>query len=257
MSLKPIVNAPSLQEKMQEQEFQVLDLAFLGSLLPGIIHNLATPLSGVLGATQLLEKRASTMEELVEGLESLTEAERSELNSQFTRTRTNVDILSRNAKHLADVLQIIVHRINRGNGSTREFFSLNELIQNELRFLDANLTFKHKVKKTITLGPDLPAAKAVYGHVASVLDEFVSGTVALHNFSQGIMTMEFVTGATDRHVTLDIAAPVIRLENSVEATEPLDFYLQRLRGDSWLAQVQSDPELRRLALACPRRDAVP
>jgi hypothetical protein len=257
MSLKPLVKDANPQNGIQEQEYQVLDLAFLGSLLPGIIHNLATPLSGVLGATQLLEKRASTMEDLVGGLVSLTEAERSELNSQFTRTRTNVDILARNAKHLADVLQIIVHRINRGNGTAREYFSLNELIQNELRFLDANLTFKHKVKKTITLGPDLPEAKAVYGYVASVLDEFVSTTVAQHDFTKGIMDMEITTGVTDRHVTLDIIAPVTRCDNSFEPSEPMEFYLERLRGDGWMAQLQSDPGMRRLALACPRRDVIP
>lgn len=245
--------APS-QEKLQ-QEFQVLDLAFLGSLLPGIIHNLATPLSGVLGATQLLEKQASSLEELVTGLDTLTSAERSELGVQFDRTKTNVDILARNAKHLADVLQIVVQRINRGNATAREYYSLNELLQTELRFLDANLTFKHKVKKQITLGPDLPAAKSVYSHVASTLDEFVSTTVNLHDFNKGLMEMSFVTGADDHFVTIDVQAPVIAQPGAVPPADPLKSYLERLRSDRWEAYVQTDVSQRSMHLGCPRRNS--
>jgi signal transduction histidine kinase len=240
------------QGKLLPQEFQALDLAFLGSLLPGIIHNLATPLSGVLGATQLLEKRASTIEELVEQLESLAEAERAELVKQFDRNRTNVDILARNAKHLADLLQVLVQRINRGSCNAPEYYSLNDLLQNELRFLDSNLTFKHKVKKQVSLAPDLPVIKCVYGHVAAALDEFVISTLSLHDFGKGISEMDFATACDSDNVTLDVIARLVLHPNPMDISGPLESYLDRLREENWKIQCECSDVRRALCLSCSR-----
>jgi signal transduction histidine kinase len=237
---------------MLPQEFQALDLAFLGSLLPGIIHNLATPLSGVLGATQLLEKRASTIEELVAQLESLAEAERAELAKQFDRNRTNVDILARNAKHLADLLQVLVQRINRGSCTAAEYYSVNDLLQNELRFLESNLAFKHKVKKQVSLAPDLPVIKYVYGHVAAAMDEFVISSLSLHDFSKGISEMEFATSANEAVVMVNVIGHLIMQQNPMDVAGPLESYLQRLREENWTAQCSMSSDLRKLHLSCPR-----
>jgi signal transduction histidine kinase len=239
--------------RLYQQDFQALNLAFLGSLVPGFIHNMATPLSGVLGATQLLEKRASSLEELLRDNEHLSEAERAELEKQFERTRTNVDILARNAKHLADILQIIVQRITRGNTGAEEFYSLSELVQNELRFLDSNLNFKHKVKKQVTLGTTVPTAKYVYGHVASALDEFVIGTMALHDLTRGIMEMDFATEADDSHVSVIIEARYIPVDSISPDPEPFESYLRRLSESGWKVTHELSTGKRRLQLACPRR----
>ena len=243
---------PTARQRMLPQEFQALDLAFLGSLLPGIIHNLATPLSGVLGATQLLEKRASTIEDMFEQLESLSDAERGELDKQFERNRTNVDILSRNAKHLADLLQVLVQRINRGSCSAAEYYSLNDLLQNELRFLESNLTFKHKVKKQVSLAPDVPAIKYIYGHVAASLDEFVVGTLSLHDFTKGISEMEFATDADSASVSLMATAHIILQQNPMDISGPLESYLERLRDDGWTTECSMTDTLRKLGLSCRR-----
>jgi signal transduction histidine kinase len=237
---------------MLPQEFQALDLAFMGSLLPGIIHNLATPLSGVLGAAQLLEKRASSFEELVGQLETLAEAERDELVKQFDRNRTNVDILARNAKHLADLLQVLVQRINRGSCTAAEYYSLNDLLQNELRFLESNLTFKHKVKKQVALAPNLPLIKYVYGHVAAALDEFVISTLSMHDFSRGISEMEFSTASDEVAVMIGVIAKLIPQPADLDISGPLDSYLERLREEHWTAQCTGAPDRRELHLSCPR-----
>jgi signal transduction histidine kinase len=236
-----------------QQNFQTLDMAFLGSLVPGLIHNMATPLSGVLGATQLLERRASSLEELLRANDHLNEAERAELDKQFERTRTNVDILARNAKHLADILQIIVQRITRGNAGAEEYYSLSELVQNELRFLEANLNFKHKVKKQVTLGVTLPTAKYVYGHVASALDEFVINTMSQHDLRRGIMEMDFSTEADATHVSVVVEARFVPLSDEAPEAGPLESYLARLRESGWLATQESNAGVRKLRLACPRR----
>jgi signal transduction histidine kinase len=239
----------------QTQEFQDLELSFLGSLVPGIIHNMATPLSGVLGATQLLEKRGAAISEIVSDTQGMGEAERTELIKQLDRNRANVDILSRNARHLADILHCLVQRINRGSSSLKEYHSLNELLQNELLFLDANLNFKHKVKKQLSLGTEVRTAKYVYGQVAATIDEFVSSSLAAHDFKRGVMEMDFRTGPADSRMALWIEVRGASAVPAAEECATLYSCLDILRADGWAVELESNDGVRRLRLLCPRETA--
>lgn len=236
----------------QDKEFQDLELAFLGSLVPGIIHNMATPLSGVLGATQLLEKRASQISELLTDLERLGEAEQAELLKHLDRNRTNVDILARNAKHLAEILQCLVQRINRGSSSVKEYHSLNELLQNELHFLEANLTFKHKVKKQLSLGEEISTIKYVYGYVATTIDEFVTSCMVAHDVKNGMMEIDFITMPGDTSMALIIEARYPADEPVVSECSTLAYCFDLLRGDDWTVEYECSGNKRRLRLLCPK-----
>jgi hypothetical protein len=236
----------------QDKEFQDLELAFLGSLVPGIIHNMATPLSGVLGATQLLEKRASQIGELLADINRLGEVEQAELLKHLDRNRTNVDILARNAKHLADILQCLVQRITRGSSSIKEYHSLNELLQNELRFLEANLTFKHKVKKQVSLGEEITTIKYVYGYVATTIDEFVTSCMAVHDAKNGMMEMDFMTVPGDGCMTITIEARYPADEPVVAECGTLACCFDLLRGDGWTVEYECMGSKRRLNLHCPK-----
>ncbi len=234
-------------------DLQALDLAFLGSLLPGIIHNWATPLSGVIGATQLLERRVSIIQDLLSHYETLTAAERDELHRQLDRNRTNVDILSRNAQHLADLLQVLVQRITRGNGSARDAFPLHELVQSELRFLDANLQFKHKAKKCITLNPVTPASPFSYGYVAAVIDELVTSAIGAHDFAKGQIEMDFSTGAEHNVADIRLAMRFIAIAPTESLPGPMPVYLERLKEDGWTVEYASDSGTMTLRLSRPER----
>jgi signal transduction histidine kinase len=239
----------------QDQEFQDLELAFLGSLVPGIVHNLATPLSGVLGATQLLEKRTETISDMLTDGQDFGETERSELLKQLDRNRANVDILARNARHLADILRGLVQRINRGSSGVREYYPLNELLQDELRFLDANLAFKHKVRKQVTLGAEVRTIKYVYGHVAAAVDEFVTASMAAHDFRQNGMEMDFRTEPGETHVELRIEARSSHLTARADEESTLCRCLDLLRDEGWTVEMEYREGLRRMRLLCPRQTA--
>jgi signal transduction histidine kinase len=251
---------PSVQPLSREsspQDFQTLDLAFLGSLLPGIIHNWATPLSGVIGATQLLEKRATLIEDLLKDVEQLSAAERDELQKQLDRNRTNVEILSRNAQHLADLLQILVYRITRGSGVSRDFFPLNELVQNELRFLEANLHFKHKVRKQITLAAVVPATAFSYGFVATAIDELITYTIARHNHAQGVLEMDFVTGSENDSAMIRIEARICAADSGKSRSGSLDLHLTRLKDDGWAVDLVEQGNSLCLTLQRPQKQSMP
>jgi hypothetical protein len=231
---------------------QTIDLAFLGSLVPGFIHNMATPLSGVLGATQLLEKRVSNIENLLKDANLLPESSQADLVHQLERNRTNVEILAKNAKHLADILQVIVHRINRGSVSTPEFHSLPDLVRSELRFLEANLVFKHKVKKQLESLSDVPLTRFVYGHMAAAIDEFVSGTLALYDSAKQQMEMDFSTDVTPAEVTFVMRSRFTPRTALPYPTDLLEPCLERLREDGWTTEALDESGYRELRLTRKR-----
>jgi hypothetical protein len=228
-------------------------MAFLGSLLPGIIHNLSTPLSGVLGATQLLEMRTSSTEELVNHSADLDNALREELNKNFERNRINIDIITRNAKYLSDIIHILVQRINRGTSDRKDSFPLNDLVRNEIRFLEADLVFKHKVKKNISLGPDAAVKQYVYGHVATMIDEFITYAIESNDFSVALMEMDFETCLDGTHMVVKITARITPSPTGEGHASSLDTYAERLRANGWLAEIKVAPTVMTLELACPRQ----
>jgi hypothetical protein len=232
--------------------FQTLDLAFIGSMVPGIIHNLATPLSGVLGATQLLEKRTASFEEVLNKSESLDESDQLALQEQLERHRTNVEILARNAQHLADILQVLVQRINRGSHNGQAMHSLSDLVQQELKFLDANLIFKHKVRKNVSLCAELKLEKFIYGHVAATLDEFVTAAIARHDFAQAMLDMDFITSSEDDSASLTLTAHLSPCTNVSEHGEMLEPCLDRLRAEGWHTEIKMANNTMGLKLTCPK-----
>ena len=135
-------------------DFEALEREFLGSMLPGIVHNLATPLSGVIGATQLLEMRVGEQDRLLGELERGVSQSAEALRTQHHKSRSNLDIMSRNARHLTELLQVIIRRFHRAAQETTGPMSLFELVSNELQFLDAKLTYKHKARKRFDLAKD-------------------------------------------------------------------------------------------------------
>jgi hypothetical protein len=231
---------------------QTMDLAFLGSLVPGIIHNMATPLSGVLGATQLLEKRVSSFETLLKEANLLDDPSHPDLMLQLERNRTNVEILAKNAKHLADILQVVVHRINRGSVNTPEFHLLPDLVRSELRFLEANLVFKHKVKKQIEPLSDVPLTRFVYGYVAAAIDEFVSGTLALQDPEQNQMEMSFFTDVAPTDLIFVMRACFSPRRVQPFPTDLLDPCLERLREDGWETELLDESGCRELRMTRKR-----
>jgi len=229
-----------------------IDLAFLGSLVPGIVHNLATPMSGVLGATQLIENRNATLSDIIASLQLLDESQRSELLTQFDRGRASVDILARNARHLAELLQVIVQRLNRGATLTREFYSLNDLIQNEVRFLESDLSFKHKVKKQLVLAPDLPSSKFVYGHVAAAVDAFVTDLLSRHNFEAGPLEIEFTTEIKQNSPCLILTARYASNEADEASEITKDPGFVRLENEGWTVEWNRILGELQVQLLCPK-----
>jgi len=125
------------RNELELELIQASRMAFLGVYSQGIIHNLNGPLNSVLGFSTLLCRN---------------------LPEDEIPRRIKCD-----AQRMAAMVVSLANRWKRASASEREPLNLNEIILEELSFLEADLFFKHNVEKELDLAPDLPVLAGVYG----------------------------------------------------------------------------------------------
>ncbi len=129
----------AMEKRQYQLELQLINehkLAAIGELASGIAHNLNTPIAVIQGNAELLQLKYP-YEEIID------------------------KILLQTSK-LSELIEIIVHKAINENNPETEPLNINQLIENELKFLNAHLFFKHKVNKIIKLDPKLPIIPATY-----------------------------------------------------------------------------------------------
>ncbi|MBM3325188.1 MAG: hypothetical protein FJY66_05925 [Calditrichaeota bacterium] len=228
---------------------ELFELVRLGTLVRGIMHNLSTPLSGVIGGIQLLEMRAAAITEGIEKLKKPSEGSWQEIQSHHERNQKNIELISRNARNLADLLQNFVERMNRFTLKAPDIYSLNQLVEMELRFLDSNLTFKHRVRKSVQLAKDPPPIRCTFSLFAKAFDEIAYTAMECHDPQQGsLLEMSFSTETKADHVMLkiDCSVPFSRFESRMSETDSSAIArptilqcLTDLRIDGWETEMRA------------------
>jgi hypothetical protein len=248
---------PQYGEGSLTPDFEALEMSFLGSMLPGIVHNLATPLSGVIGATQLLEMRVGEQEKLIAELETASSRNADALRAQINKNKSNLDIMSRNARQLTELLQTIIRRFHRSSNELPQLQSLYEMVSNELQFLDANLTYKHKVRKHFDLSTDPYVVYMCYRHVIAVLDEAILRVLAVHDFSQGLAELSVTTGFDPKWGIVEVSAKYAETEDDPLMTDSVEMYLARTAENGCVYQIERQTGLLKFELKIPRQCPTP
>jgi len=111
-------------------------LAQVGLYVSGIAHNLQNPVQVLLGYISLLRDKGSQIEELGE--------------------------LEKSTQRIMGIIQNLLQKMRQEQSTAISSIDLNELLNNELTFLDANLFYKHQVEKQYSFDDSLPPVRGVY-----------------------------------------------------------------------------------------------
>ncbi|MBN2516010.1 MAG: HAMP domain-containing histidine kinase [Deltaproteobacteria bacterium] len=137
----------TFKEMMKEFE-----ASFATELIPGILHNFANPLNGIMGRSRLLQRRAT------KNLENISEYV--ELNEEMLRDCKkiidDVVLIANETDRLFNLFNDVAGKFYRLSDTTVRKINLSELIKTELAFFDFYLDFKHQVKKNILLDDGIP-----------------------------------------------------------------------------------------------------
>jgi len=135
--------------RLLEREFEG---TFIEELIPGILHNFANPLNGIIGRTRLLQRRLE--EAIRKTREACPEAERA-LGEDHAKLLKDIELITRESDRLFDLFKHVSGKFYAIGDRNLQQVNLSELVENEIRFFDFYLDFKHNVKKIMDLDGDL------------------------------------------------------------------------------------------------------
>jgi len=130
---------------------------FINDLMPGILHNFANPLNGIMGRSRLLERR---LNDYLKKTNPHDPEWMDPLGAEQTRLLSDIASICKESDRFFYMFQDLASKFYAVADRRLDQINLEDLIRNEIRFLDFYLDFKHEVKKTVKPAGDLPF---VYG----------------------------------------------------------------------------------------------
>jgi signal transduction histidine kinase len=134
----------------QELEREFL-ATFMGELMPGVLHNFANPLNGIMGRAKLLQRR---LEDSIKKMEARFPGFAQDFGAE--KIIKDMHTISGESdrflilfRDVADKLAVLACREPAG-------INLSHLLEAEIRFADFYLDFKHDLQKNIRLDFNLP-----------------------------------------------------------------------------------------------------
>lgn len=136
--------------KILEKEFEA---TFINELIPGILHNFANPLNGIMGRSKLLQRR---LEDNARKIRTDHPDIAGRFSEDFQKILKDIELISHESDRLFDMFKNVAGKFYALGDDNAQSINLSELIENEIRFCDFYLDFKHQVKKTVHLDKDIP-----------------------------------------------------------------------------------------------------
>lgn len=181
--------------------------AAFSQLLQGIVHNLRSPLTVIMGGVQLARERVS---------EVIYELKCSAPNDSSTTDSNMLFPLLDDAANLMDMTKngalglgklvdslMVKGRQDQKNGA--EVFDLNDLVRKELEFLNGDLVFKNKINKEIDLTSAPLLVKAVFSEVAQVFNNLLRNSIdALYGRPKNRSLIKIRTSLSGQHALMTV-----------------------------------------------------
>ncbi len=135
----------SMQTRCREQwaKFSELEpLIHTGQLLAGILHNLNNPLGYIMGHSELLQILHPEIE--------------------------NVHVIQEQAVRMKRIMATIMKRIRDSQLRDVEWLPLNDILREEVQFLESHPYFRTEIEKVWQLDPDLPLFRGVAAEFSQI-----------------------------------------------------------------------------------------
>jgi signal transduction histidine kinase len=142
--------------KALEREFES---TFINELMPGILHNFANPLNGIMGRSKLLQRR---MDDYFQKTQSNSPELMARVGDEQSKLISDVSSICKESDRFYYMFQDLASKFYALADRRFDHINLENLINNEIRFLDFYLDFKHEITKTIKPNSDLPYIYGVY-----------------------------------------------------------------------------------------------
>src|SRR5574340_492730 len=142
----------SREEIYKELEEEFVS-TFIDELIPGMLHNFANPLNGIIGRSKLLQKR---IEENIKKTQARYPEAASEMLEDHRKMKTDIETIARESDKFFNIFRDVAEKFYIIAATEKEKVNLSRIIETEIRFADFYLDFKHEIKKELQLDQCLP-----------------------------------------------------------------------------------------------------
>ena len=153
-----------------EDRFRDLEQAFVATfqheLIPGILHNFANPLNGIMGRAQILKKR---IEDNLKKIHDQYPDVASEFSDTHKKILSDITSITTESDRFYNMFHDVSGKFYILGQKREEIINISRLIASELRFADYYLDFKHEVTKEIAIDDSLPDIKGIYSYLSMAL----------------------------------------------------------------------------------------
>ncbi len=126
---------------------------FLDELMPGIFHNFANPLNGIMGRSKLMQRR---LVEFIEKIRVSCPDMDADMNERCKKLSSDINAIADESEKFYDLFRISTGKFYAIRAHNMDRLNLSSLIEAEMGFADFYLDFKHNVKKDVRIDHEMP-----------------------------------------------------------------------------------------------------
>jgi two-component system, NtrC family, sensor kinase len=139
--------------KVYQELEDAFTATFIRELIPGILHNFANPLNGIMGRAKLLQRR---IEENIRKMEETYPDAAAGMMEELQRIRTDIRSISHESESFFGMFKDVSAKFYALAAKGDDNINISQLMDAEMRFVNFNLDFKHDIKKNVNLDDDAP-----------------------------------------------------------------------------------------------------
>ncbi|MEA3486376.1 MAG: hypothetical protein U9R20_01840 [Thermodesulfobacteriota bacterium] len=176
-------------------------------LIPGVLHNFANSLSGILGRSGLLEERARKHFELITNSGCQID---DEILEGCKKIIYDADLIAEEANRFLCLFNDVTGKFQRLQDTDLQRINLSELVEAEIKFLRFYPDSKDNIKIKLTLDRKTPEVLGVKADYPICLLEIIRHSMSFMKDSE-LRDLVISTGYDDSHVYVkikDTGAPV-------------------------------------------------
>lgn len=182
------------QQFLQKQIVQLSKLSTIGMLAQGIAHNLSSPLLIILGRAELMKDKLLELRSKILSLSGKqspsARAEILSLLQEYDQSLKDTDIIIENVAKVSDIIKNVLQKGRHEHMDYYQPLNLTTILREELRFLEADLFFKHNVERVYDLQEDLPPVHGIYTDFSQTFLNLIQNAIdAMRETERRVLTV--------------------------------------------------------------------
>lgn len=126
---------------------------FLDELIPGIFHNFANPLNGIMGRAKLMQRR---LVDFIEKMKAHYPDMDAEMGERCKKLLSDINSIADESENFYNLFRVSTGKFYAIGAHDADRLNLSSLVETEIGFADFYLDFKHNVKKEVRIDHEMP-----------------------------------------------------------------------------------------------------